>query len=180
MRSGAPHSVGNEAVGRLVTLALEDVPRTPRIGARASRQTALTRAKLQSRAFGAPSARGRTRPTPSSCPLIRLSSRRCATLSASTWRRRSVHWCCVYEKPQNWRREVQRLPFLCEPGRAERRTHDHGRHCTLDLFASLDVKAGKGDRGRRAAIVSSSFAASLIRSKGVCHWTSMCTSFSTI
>ncbi len=50
---------------------------------------------------------------------------------------------CVDEKPsiQALGRTAPVLPM--RPGQVERRTHDHVRHGTTDLFAALDISSGK-------------------------------------
>jgi transposase len=50
---------------------------------------------------------------------------------------------CVDEKPQIQATEPTAAVVPMQPGQAERRSHDYIRHGTLDLFAALDVKAGK-------------------------------------
>lgn len=50
---------------------------------------------------------------------------------------------CVDEKPQIQATEPTRAVLPMQPGQVERRSHDYIRRGTLDLFAALDVKAGK-------------------------------------
>jgi transposase len=49
---------------------------------------------------------------------------------------------CVDEKPQIQATEPTTAVLPMQPGQVERRSHDYVRHGTLDLFAALDVKAG--------------------------------------
>lgn len=49
---------------------------------------------------------------------------------------------CVDEKPRTQAVQGTAPAYPLRPGHAERTTHDHRRHGTLDLFAALDVKAG--------------------------------------
>ena len=49
---------------------------------------------------------------------------------------------CVDEKPRIGAAQGTAPVLPMRPGQPERRTHDHRRHGTLDLFAALDVKAG--------------------------------------
>jgi transposase len=50
---------------------------------------------------------------------------------------------CVDEKPQIQAKAPTAPVLPMRPGQAERRTHDYVRHGTTDLFAALDVKAGR-------------------------------------
>ena len=70
-------------------------------------------------------------PRPSSSRPTRCSSRRCATLSASTSTRPSMRWCCASTKRAKCRRSIARSRS-CRmlPGQAERRSHDYKRHGT--------------------------------------------------
>ena len=49
---------------------------------------------------------------------------------------------CVDEKPQIQAVERTAPVLPMRPGQPERRTHDHRRHGTLDLFAALDARTG--------------------------------------
>ena len=50
---------------------------------------------------------------------------------------------CVDEKPSIPAREPTAPILPTRPGQVERRTHDHVRHGTTDLFAALDIQSGK-------------------------------------
>src|SRR5918995_1656635 len=115
-RSGAPRTIGDEAVERLVALTLGEAPSiathwsTRAMARRAGMsQTAVSRIW---RAFG-------------------LRPHRAVVL-------------CVDEKPQIGAARGTAPAFPMRPGQPERRTHDWRRHGTLDLFAALHVRAGTG------------------------------------
>ncbi len=70
-------------------------PPAPRTGARAAWRAPWMSPTAVSRIWRA-SACSRTAREHSNSPVIRCSLRRCATLSACTWIRRSRRWCCAW------------------------------------------------------------------------------------
>jgi transposase len=142
-RSGAPRTIGDEAVERLVALTLEEAPRdathwsTRSMARRAGMsQTAVSRIW---RAFGLRPHRAETFKL-SSDPAFVEKVRDIVGLYLSPPDRALV--LCVDEKPQIQAAQGTAPALPLRPGQAERRTHDWRRHGTLDLFAALDVKAG--------------------------------------
>jgi transposase len=142
-RSGAPRSVGDEAVERLVALTLEETPDNAthwstramarRVG---MSQTAVSRIW---RAFGLRPHRADTFKL-SSDPAFVEKVRDVVGLYLAPPDRALV--LCVDEKPQIQAAQGTAPALPMRPGQAERRAHDYRRHGTLDLFAALDVKAG--------------------------------------
>jgi len=142
-RSGAPRTIGDEAVERLVALTLEEGPRgathwsTRSMARRAGMsQTAVSRVW---RAFGLRPHRAETFKL-SSDPAFVDKVRDVVGLYLVPPDRALV--LCVDEKPQIQAAQGTAPAFPMRPGQPERRTHDYRRHGTLDLFAALDVKAG--------------------------------------
>jgi transposase len=142
-RPGAPRTIGDEAVERLVALTLEQAPRgathwsTRSMARRAGMsQTAVSRIW---RAFGL---------RPHRIEAFKLSSdpafvekvRDVVGLYLAPPERALV--LCVDEKPQIQAAQGTAPAFPMRPGQPERRTHDYRRHGTVDLLAALDVKAG--------------------------------------
>ena len=142
-RSGAPRTIGDEAVERLVALTLEEAPRNAthwstramarRVG---MSQTAVSRIW---RAFGLRPHRAETFKL-SSDPAFVEKVRDIVGLYLAPPERALV--LCVDEKPQLQAAQGTAPAFPARPGQPERRTHDYRRHGTLDLFAALDVRAG--------------------------------------
>ncbi len=155
-RSGAPRSIGDEAVERLVALTLEEAPSnathwsTRSMARRAGMsQTAVSRVW---RAFGLRPHRAETFKL-SSDPAFVEKVRDVVGLYLDPPDRALV--LCVDEKPQIQAAQGTAPAFPARPGQAERRTHDYKRHGTLDLFAALDVKAGTvvgACKGRHRAV----------------------------
>ncbi|HEX6016395.1 MAG TPA: IS630 family transposase [Geminicoccaceae bacterium] len=142
-RSGAPRSIGDEAVERLVALTLEEAPRnathwsTRSMARRAGMsQTAVSRIW---RAFGLRPHRAETFKL-SSDPAFVQKVRDIIGLYLAPPERALV--LCVDEKPQIQAAQGTAPTFPARPGQLERRPHDYRRHGTLDLFAALDVRAG--------------------------------------
>jgi len=142
-RSGAPRTIGDEAVERLVALTLEEAPRnathwsTRSMARRAGMsQTAVARIW---RAFGLRPHRAETFKL-SSDPAFVEKVRDIVGLYLAPPERALV--LCVDEKPQLQAAQGTAPAFPARPGQPERRTHDYRRHGTLDLFAALDVRAG--------------------------------------
>ncbi len=155
-RSGAPRSIGDAAVERLVALTLEEAPSgathwsTRSMARRAGMsQTAVSRIW---RAFGLRPHRIETFKL-SSDPAFVEKLRDIVGLYLAPPERALV--LCVDEKPQIQAARGTAPAFPMRPGQPERRTHDHKRHGTTDLFAALDVKAGKvigACKGRHRAV----------------------------
>jgi transposase len=143
-RSGAPRSIGDEAVERLVALTLEEAPPnathwSTRVMARRAgmSQTAVSRIW---RAFGLRPHRAETFKL-SSDPAFVERVRDVVGLYLAPPDRALV--LCVDETPQIQAAQGTAPTFPMRPGQAERPTHDYCRHGTIALFAALDVKSGK-------------------------------------
>jgi len=150
-RSGAPRTISDAAVERLVALTLEEAPRnathwsTRSMARRAGMsQTAVSRIW---RAFGLRPHRSETFKL-SSDPAFIEKVRDIVGLYLVPPERALV--LCVDEKPQIQAAQGTAPALPMRPGQAERRTHNYRRHGTLDLFAALDVRAGTGGRRLQA------------------------------
>ena len=142
-RSGAPRTIGDGAVERLVALTLEEAPRnathwsTRSMARRAGMsQTAVSRIW---RAFGLRPHRAETFKL-SSDPAFVAKVRDIVGLYLAPPERALV--LCVDEKPQIQAAQGTAPTLPVQLGQPERRTHDYRRHGTVDLFAALDVRAG--------------------------------------
>jgi transposase len=142
-RPGAPRTIGDEAVERLVALTLEEAPQnathwsTRSMARRAGMsQTAVSRIW---RAFGLRPHRSETFKL-SSDPAFVEKVRDIVGLYLNPPDRALVP--CGDEKPRIQAAQGTSPALPMRPGQAERRTHGYRRHGTLDLFAALDVKAG--------------------------------------
>ena len=142
-RPGAPRTITDEAIERVLTLTLESRPEgathwSTRGMARASgmSQSAISRIW---RAFGLQPHRSETFKL-SRDPFFIEKVRDIVGLYLAPPDRALV--LCVDEKPQIQALEPTAPVLPMRPGEVERRTHDYIRHGTLDLFAALDVKAG--------------------------------------
>jgi transposase len=142
-RAGAPRTIGDEAVERLIALTLEEMPRgathwsTRSMAKRAGMsQTAVSRIW---RAFGLRPHRAETFKL-STDPAFVDKVRDVVGLYLNPPDRALV--LCVDEKPQIQALERTAPVLPMRPGQPERRTGDYKRHGTTDLFAALDVKAG--------------------------------------
>ena len=142
-RSGAPRTIGDEAVERLIALTLEETPAdathwsTRAMAKRAGMsQTAVSRIW---RAFGLRPHRVEAFKL-STDPAFVAKVRDVVGLYLNPPDRALV--LCVDEKPQIQAAQGTAPTLPMRPGQAERRTHDYRRHGTTDLFAALDVKAG--------------------------------------
>src|SRR5687767_6171539 len=146
-RPGAPRTIGDEAVERLVALTLEEAPRgathwsTRSMARRAGMsQSAVSRIW---RAFGLRPHRAETFKL-SSDPAFVDKVRDIVGLYLAPPERALV--LCVDEKPQLQAAQGTAPAFPARPGQPERRTHDYRRHGTLDLFAALDVRRSEERR----------------------------------
>src|SRR3712207_5756883 len=159
-RPGAPRTIGDEAVERVVALTLEEAPSnathwsTRAMARRAGvSQTAVSRIW---RAFGLRPHRAETFKL-SSDPAFVEKVRDVVGLYLAPPDRALV--LCVDEKPQIGAAQGTAPAFPMRPGQPERRTHDYRRHGTTDLFAALDGGAGPvsgAGRGRHRAVESRS------------------------
>src|SRR5215831_15577073 len=142
-RPGAPRKLGDDAIGRVVKLTLESVPKGATHWSTRSladktgmRQSAISRIW---RAFGLQPHRTQSFQL-SSDPFLIEKVRDIVGLYMNPPDHAVV--VCVDEKTQ-----IQALsrsqPILpLRPGEPERRTHDYERHGTTSLFAALDVATG--------------------------------------
>ena len=142
-RPGAPRTITDEAIERVLTLTLESEPEdathwSTRGMARASGMSQSTISRIW-RAFGLQPHRSETFKL-SRDPLFIEKVRDIVGLYLAPPDRALV--LCVDEKPQIQALEPTAPVLPMRPGQVERRTHDYVRHGTLDLFAALDVKAG--------------------------------------
>jgi transposase len=142
-RSGAPRTIGDEAVERLLALTLEEAPRNATHWSTRSmaRRTGMSQTAVSRiwRAFGLRPHRAETFKL-SSDPAFVEKVRDVVGLYLAPPDRALV--LCVDEKPQIQAAQGTAPAFPLRPGQPERHTHDYRRHGTLDLFAALDVKAG--------------------------------------
>jgi transposase len=142
-RPGAPRTITDADVERVITLTLEAAPPdathwSTRSLARAAgmSQTAVGRIW---RAFALQPHRAETFKL-SRDPLFIEKVRDIVGLYLNPPDRALV--LCVDEKPQIQARAPTAPVLPMRPGQAERRSHNYLRHGTTDLFAALDVKAG--------------------------------------
>ena len=142
-RSGAPRSIDDEAVERLVALTLEEAPANATQWSTRSmaRRTGMSQTAVSRiwRAFGLRPHQADTFKL-STDPAFVEKVRDVVGLYLAPPDRALV--LCVDEKPQIQAVQGTAAAFPLRPGQAERVTHDYRRHGTLDLFAALDVKAG--------------------------------------
>lgn len=142
-RSGAPRSIDDEAVERLIALTLEEAPAnaTHWSTRTMAHRTGMSQSAVSRiwRAFGLRPHQADTFKL-SADPAFVEKVRDVVGLYLAPPDRALV--LCVDEKPQIQAVQGTAAAFPLRPGRAERVTHDYRRHGTLDLFAALDVKAG--------------------------------------
>jgi transposase len=143
-RPGAPRTITDADVERVLTLTLEATPpdathwSTRRLAAAAGlSQTAVSRIW---RAFALRPHRAETFKL-STDPLFIEKVRDIVGLYLNPPERALV--LCDDEKPQIQAKAPTAPVLPMCPGQAERRTHDYVRHGTTDLFAALDVTAGR-------------------------------------
>ena len=143
-RPGAPRTIGDADVERVITLTLESKPEDATHWSTRSmaRRTGMTQTAISRiwRAFGLQPHRSETFKL-SKDPLFIEKVRDIVGLYLNPPDRALV--LCVDEKSQ-----IQALdrtaPLLpMRPGQVERRTHDYVRHGTTSLFAALDTKTGQ-------------------------------------
>jgi transposase len=142
-RAGAPRSIGDDAVERVIVTTLETLPdnatqwSTRLLAARLGMsQTAIARIW---RAFGLAPHRTETFKL-STDPQFVSKVRDIVGLYLAPPERAMV--LCVDEKPSIQATSDTAPAIPMRPGQVERHSHDYIRHGTTDLFAALDVKAG--------------------------------------
>ena len=143
-RPGAPRTIGDDDVERVVVQTLETIPAgathwSTRSMAKACGLSAATVSRIW-RAFGLKPHRCETFKL-SRDPLFIEKVRDIVGLYLHPPERAVV--LCVDEKPQIQALERSQPVLPMRPGLAERRTHDYRRHGTTSLFAALDVATGE-------------------------------------
>ena len=143
-RPGAPRTVSDADVERVLTLTLETTPRTATHWSTRSMaaQSGLSRNTVHRvwRAFGLQPHRTETFKL-SSDPLFIEKVRDIVGLYLDPPDRAMV--LCVDEKAQIQALDRTRPLLPMRPGQVERRTHDYLRHGTTTLFAALDAQTGR-------------------------------------
>jgi transposase len=143
-RPGAPRTVADDEVERVVTATLETKPTnathwSTRGMARASGMSQSTVGRIW-RAFGLKPHRADTFKL-STDPYFVEKVRDVVGLYLSPPERAVV--LCIDEKPQVQALERTQPVLPMAPARTERGTHDYTRHGTTSLFAALDVATGR-------------------------------------
>lgn len=143
-RPGAPRTVGDAEVERVLALTLESTPRDATHWSTRSMaaQVGLSKNTVQRiwRAFGLQPHRTETFKL-SSDPLFIEKVRDIVGLYLNPPERALV--LCVDEKAQIQALDRTRPLLPMRPGQVERRTHDYLRHGTTTLFAALDARTGQ-------------------------------------
>jgi len=143
-RPGAPRTVSDADVERVLTLTLETTPRDATHWSTRSMatQSGLSRNTVHRiwRAFGLQPHRTETFKL-SSDPLFIEKVRDIVGLYLNPPDRAMV--LCVDEKAQIQALDRTRPLLPMRPGQVERRTHDYLRHGTTTLFAALEAQTGK-------------------------------------
>ena len=142
-RPGAPRTVGDTEVERLIALTLDTQPKgaTHWSTRTMARQAGLSQTMVSRiwRAFGLAPHKADTFKL-STDPAFVDKVRDVVGLYMNPPERALV--LCVDEKPQIQALEGTAPVLPMRPGQAERRTHDYRRHGTTDLFAALNIKTG--------------------------------------
>lgn len=143
-RPGAPRTVSDAAVDRVVTLTLESTPKgaTHWSTRTMAQRVGLSRPTIHRiwRAFGLAPHRVETFQL-SKDPLLVEKVRDIVGLYLQPPDKALV--LCVDEKAQIQALNRTQPVLPLRPGQAERRTHDYTRHGTTSLFAALDVATGR-------------------------------------
>ena len=143
-RPGAPRSITDEDVERVVTLTLEDTPKDATHWSTRSmaRRSGLTQSAVSRiwRAFALQPHRSETFKL-SSDPLFIEKVRDIVGLYLNPPDQALV--LCVDEKSQIQALDRSQPLLPMRPGQIERRTHDYVRHGTTSLFAALNTKTGE-------------------------------------
>ncbi len=151
-RPGAPRTIGDGAVKRVVTLTLESKPEDATHWSTRSlaKRVGLTQNAIFRiwRAFGLQPHRSETFKL-STDPLFVEKVRDIVGLYMNPPDKALV--LCVDEKSQIQALDRTQPLLPMRPGQAERRTHDYVRHGTTSLFAALDAATGEviGELHRR-------------------------------
>jgi transposase len=143
-RPGAPRTITDEDVERVITMTLESTPRdathwSTRSMAKASGMSQSAVSRIW-RAFALQPHRCETFKL-SKDPLFIEKVRDIVGLYLNPPDRALV--LCVDEKSQIQALDRTQPILPMRPGQIERRTHDYSRHGTTSLFAALDVKTGQ-------------------------------------
>lgn len=143
-RPGAPRTIADEDVERVVTMTLESTPRdathwSTRSMAKASGMTQTAVSRIW-RAFALQPHRTETFKL-STDPLFIEKVRDIVGLYLAPPQRAAV--LCVDEKSQIQALDRTQPLLPLRPGQVERRTHDYKRYGTTSLFAALDTATGK-------------------------------------
>jgi len=143
-RPGAPRTISDTEVERVITRTLETKPRDATHWSTRSmaRELGMSQSAISRiwRAFSLQPHRSETFKL-STDPLFIEKVRDIVGLYLSPPERALV--LCVDEKSQIQALDRTRPLLPLRPGQPERRTHDYVRHGTTSLFAALDVKTGK-------------------------------------
>jgi transposase len=143
-RSGAPRTITDEDVERVIATALEQTPKGATHWSTRSmaRATGLSQSSISRiwRAFSLQPHRSETFKL-SNDPLFVGKVRDIVGLYLNPPDKALV--LCVDEKSQMQALERTQPLLPMRPGLPERRTHDYVRHGTTTLFAALDAKTGK-------------------------------------
>jgi transposase len=143
-RPGAPRTIADAEVERVITRTLETKPRDATHWSTRSmaRELGMSQSAVSRiwRAFSLQPHRSETFKL-STDPLFVEKVRDIVGLYVSPPERAMV--LCVDEKSQIQALDRTRPLLPLRPGQVERRTHDYVRHGTTSLFAALDVKTGK-------------------------------------
>jgi len=143
-RPGAPRSITDEDVERVITLTLEETPRdaTHWSSRSMARRSGLTQSAVSRiwRAFALQPHRSETFKL-SSDPLFIEKVRDIVGLYLNPPDRAMV--LCVDEKSQIQALDRSQPLLPMRPGQIERRTHDYVRHGTTSLFAALNTRTGE-------------------------------------
>ena len=143
-RPGAPRTITDAAVERVVTLTLESTPKdATHWSTRAmARRTGMTRSAVSRiwRAFALHPHRSEAFKL-SHDPLFIEKVRDIVGLYLNPPEKALV--LCVDEKSQIQALDRTQPLLPMRPGQIERRTHDYMRHGTTSLFAALEVKSGE-------------------------------------
>src|SRR5881628_2763964 len=143
-RPGAPRTIGDEEVERVLTRTLETTPRgqthwSVRWMAQATGLSRMTISRIW-QAFGLQPHRSETFKL-SPDPLLIDKVRDVVGLYMNPPEHAVV--LCVDEKAQIQALDRTQPLLPMRPGQVERRTHDYKRHGTTSLFAALDVKTSR-------------------------------------
>lgn len=143
-RSGAPRSITDEAVARVIELTLEETPKDATHWSTRSmaKRTGMSQSAVSRiwRAFALQPHRSETFKL-SNDPFFIEKVRDIVGLYMNPPERAVV--LCVDEKSQIQALDRSQPLLPMRPGQIERRTHDYVRHGTLSLFAALDAKTGE-------------------------------------